>query len=82
MKIYLDVCCLNRPFDDQAQQRVHLEAEALVDALGVIDAIRFIQHFHPGYGDYTKERHQWLDKLTMGDFLAEMRWHQEADSHP
>ena len=56
--------------------------KALVDALGVIDAIRFIQHFHPGYGDYTKERHQWLDKLTMDDFLAEMRRHQEADSHP
>ena len=30
MKIYLDVCCLNRPFDDQAQQRVHLEAEAIL----------------------------------------------------
>lgn len=28
MKIYLDVCCLNRPFDDQAQERIRLEAEA------------------------------------------------------
>jgi len=25
MKIYLDVCCLNRPFDDQVQDRVRLE---------------------------------------------------------
>jgi hypothetical protein len=24
--IYLDVCCLNRPFDDQTQQRIRLEA--------------------------------------------------------
>jgi hypothetical protein len=24
MKIYLDVCCLNRPFDDQMQDRVRL----------------------------------------------------------
>jgi hypothetical protein len=30
MKIYLDVCCLNRPFDDQTQDRVHLEAEAIL----------------------------------------------------
>lgn len=30
MKIYLDVCCLNRPFDDQTQDRVHLEAEAVL----------------------------------------------------
>jgi predicted nucleic acid-binding protein len=26
----LDVCCLNRPFDDQQQDRVHLEAEAIL----------------------------------------------------
>ena len=29
MKIYLDVSCLNRPFDDQSQTRVRLEAEAV-----------------------------------------------------
>jgi predicted nucleic acid-binding protein len=28
-KIYLDNCCLNRPFDDQTQPRIHLEAEAI-----------------------------------------------------
>lgn len=30
MKICLDACCLNRPFDDQSQPRVHLEAEAIL----------------------------------------------------
>ena len=30
MKIYLDACCLNRPFDDQRQARVRLEAEAIL----------------------------------------------------
>ena len=29
MKVYLDACCLNRPFDDQSQPRVRLEAEAV-----------------------------------------------------
>lgn len=33
MKLYLDVCCLNRPFDDQTQDRVHLEAEAILSIL-------------------------------------------------
>lgn len=28
MKIYLDVCCFNRPFDDQSQLRIRLESEA------------------------------------------------------
>jgi len=30
MLIYLDVCCLNRPFDDQTQERIRLEAEAVL----------------------------------------------------
>lgn len=29
IKIYLDVCCLNRPFDDLEQERIKLEAEAI-----------------------------------------------------
>jgi len=28
--IYLDVCCLNRPFDDLTQQRIRLESEAVL----------------------------------------------------
>jgi len=28
-RLYLDVCCLNRPFDDQSQDRIRLEAEAV-----------------------------------------------------
>lgn len=30
MKIYLDNCVLSRPFDDQSQERVRLETEAIV----------------------------------------------------
>ena len=26
----MDVCCLNRPFDEQMQERIHLEAEAVL----------------------------------------------------
>jgi predicted nucleic acid-binding protein len=33
MKIYLDNCCYNRPFDDQTQERVHLESEAILTVL-------------------------------------------------
>jgi len=28
VRVYLDNCCFNRPFDDQRQTRVRLEAEA------------------------------------------------------
>ncbi len=30
MKIYLDACCFNRPFDDQGQNRIRLESEAII----------------------------------------------------
>lgn len=29
-RIYLDVCCLNRPFDNQLQPRIRLESEAVI----------------------------------------------------
>lgn len=29
-RVYLDVCCLNRPFDDQTQVRIRLESEAVL----------------------------------------------------
>ena len=35
--VYLDLCCLNRPFDDQHQARVRLEAEAV---LALIELVR------------------------------------------
>jgi len=38
MKIYLDTCCLNRPYDDQTQARIFLESEA------VLRILRFIQN--------------------------------------
>lgn len=33
MRIYMDVCCLNRPFDNQSQDRIYLEAEAILAIL-------------------------------------------------
>ncbi len=41
MKIYLDACCWNRPFDDQSQHRVRLEAEAVLSILGMAEAGEF-----------------------------------------
>ncbi len=32
-KIYFDACCLNRPFDDQTQPRIYLEAQAVMTIL-------------------------------------------------
>ena len=37
-RIYLDVCCLQRPFDDPRQARVHFEAEAVKLILAQVEA--------------------------------------------
>ncbi len=36
MRIYLDVCCFNRPFDDQTHEKIHLESEAILIILSDI----------------------------------------------
>ena len=38
MKIYLDMCSLQRPLDDQAQLRVRLEAQAVLGVLALCES--------------------------------------------
>jgi len=35
--------------------------EALARELGIVGMVRFMQQFETGHGDYSKDRHQWLD---------------------
>lgn len=44
MLIYLDMCCLKRPFDDQSQPRIRLETEAVLGLLGMEpDRVQFVR---------------------------------------
>jgi hypothetical protein len=47
MLIYLDNCCLQRPFDDRSQQRIRVEAEAMrpLDALHLASAVEGGAHY-------------------------------------
>ena len=47
--------------------------KALLEALGPVNAIRFLWQFDKGRGDYTKERHAWLKDLTIEDIIREAR---------
>jgi hypothetical protein len=54
---------------------------ALTAALGPVGMARFIRQYDTGYGDYTKERHEYLDDVTVDDFkkmLAEYDKNQQA----
>jgi len=44
MRVYLDMCCLKRPFDDQTQPRIHLESEAVLALLSApADKLEFVR---------------------------------------
>lgn len=38
---------------------------ALVDELGTVDAVRFLQLTETGRGDYSRERHKRIGKQTV-----------------
>jgi hypothetical protein len=35
VRLYLDICCLKRPFDDQTQPRIRMESEAVLGLLAL-----------------------------------------------
>jgi hypothetical protein len=51
--------------------QIRLEGwKALTERLGPSGAMRFMMQYDPGYGDYSKERHELFDSLTMDTLLA------------
>lgn len=53
-------------------QQIHVAGlAALSRELGVVGMIRFMQQFEMGQGDYSKDRHKWLDQYSVGD-IAKM----------
>jgi len=47
--------------------------EVLSRELGVAGMIRFMQQFEMGKGDYSKDRHQWLDQYSVDDIAQMVR---------
>ena len=47
--------------------------EALVKEMGIVDTLRFLGQFRLGTGDYTKERHEILDGLTVKTVVREIK---------
>ena len=47
--------------------------EILVREMGVVDTQRFLSQFRVGSGNYTAERRQWLDDLSLEQIVAEIK---------
>lgn len=53
---------------------INREAEAiLIREMGVVKAMRFLNQFRAGTGDYTTERGQWLDNLSLEQITSEVK---------
>ncbi|MBI2760419.1 MAG: hypothetical protein HYX51_03210 [Chloroflexi bacterium] len=55
----------SRPRTLEEIRRIGLQA--LADALGPVDMVRFLQQTDNGVGDYTTERSGWLRDRTVSD---------------
>jgi hypothetical protein len=45
----------------------------LQNELGPYGMARFLRTFRSGTGDYTRDRHKWLDGLTVDDILKDIQ---------
>ncbi|MBF0470842.1 MAG: PIN domain protein [Gammaproteobacteria bacterium] len=86
MKLYLDNCCFNRPFDDQSNFRIQLETEA---KLRIQDDIRnghhqlvwsYVLEYENSKNPYRERREQidsWI-KYAVVDLVSSAEIRQQA----
>lgn len=69
MRIYLDNCCYNRPYDDQSQIRIHLETQAKLYIQDLIknDQIELVTSY---ILEYENEKNRLMQKKqTITDYM-------------
>jgi hypothetical protein len=50
---------------------------APITEFGPVGMVRFLRQFETGHGDYTAEKHQWLDDPDMRTSAAEIQNHDK-----
>jgi hypothetical protein len=60
----------------------HLGYEALTRELGPADFVRFLQQFETGRGNYTEERHRWLDQVDEATLVERIQQRRETAPSP
>ena len=59
-----------------------LGLQALLDRLGPVGTVRFLQQFETGYGDYTVERENWLTETDLDTLVASIQQQKlDNDAH-
>jgi hypothetical protein len=58
----------------------HDAIRVLCRELGLADTMRFVGQFTIGYGDYTAERDELFEDMTLDDIIAEIKHRREQPS--
>jgi hypothetical protein len=53
-----------------------LAFKTLVDNLGYVNAVHFFKQFEMGSGNYSQDRHQWLDNLSLDEIWTDIQQQQ------
>ena len=68
-----------KPLSAMTDDELHrFGLDGISEKLGLPGLFRFSRLCTPGTGDYTRDRHKWLDKLDWDTVMEEIRQHQEA----
>ncbi len=59
--------------DDMTLDKIkQIGLQVLTKELGPVGMIRFLQQFETGTGDYSEERHEWLDTYSMEHLIKDL----------
>jgi hypothetical protein len=53
--------------------------EALARELGIVGMVRFLQQFETGHGDYSKDRHEWLDDQDLDTIVKRIQERRKSN---
>lgn len=51
----------------------HRATHALIQELGIVDTIRFLNQFRAGHGNYTVERIQLFEGMSVKDIVTDIK---------
>ena len=58
-----------KPLAEVTQEAIRV----LIQELGPVDTVRFVNQFTVGYGNYTEERQQLFAGMTLDDIVSEIK---------
>jgi len=68
-----------KPLAEVTQEAIRV----LVQGIGLVNTVRFVNQFTVGYGNYTEERAQLFAGMTLDDIVSEIKLSKEhAQSQP